>query len=256
MVKPIVLILDDSSFELPLAALVREAGYRPLFAANETAIIQAMVQAPVLCFVDLSATDFNWERLVRFVKGPAKKNNHVPVIGIAAADEANLRKRAENAGCTTIVSRSTIAANIASLIEENIWRIDAAVCAKPLPPLALKGIEEFNQARFFECHETLEDAWNEESGTVRILYQGILQIAVGYLHITRRNWRGAVKVLERGIPKAAHFRPVCQGIDVDDAIAQAQDVRARLLELGPDRIGEFDTSAFPKIQINGKFPGV
>ena len=256
MIKPIVLILNDSSFEPPLASLVHEAGYRPLFATNETALTQAMVQAPVLGFVDLSATDFNWERLVRFVKGPAKKNNHVPLIGIASTDEPRLRKRAEDAGCTFIASRSAICTDITTLIEKNIWRVDAGICANPLPSLALKGVEEFNQARFFECHETLEDAWNDEPGTIRMLYQGILQIAVGYLHITRKNWRGAVKVLERGIPKAAHFRPVCQGIDVADLITQAQTVRARLLDLGPARIAEFDTSTFPKIRVNGKFPGL
>ena len=44
-------------------------------------------------------------------------------------------------------------------------------------PRFLKGIEEFNQGLFFECHETLEEIWLEEHGEDRAFYQGIIQIA-------------------------------------------------------------------------------
>jgi predicted metal-dependent hydrolase len=256
MEKPIVLMVDDLMFAPRLENLVRQAGYVPLFAIDETQIIQIMVRAPVLGIIDLSATTFNWERLVRFVKGPGKKNNHVPILGFGPHIDLELRERALTAGCTAVVGRSAITTNLPTLIEKHIWRIAPEDCAQPLPPKALKGIEEFNQGLFFECHETLEDAWNAEAGLVRMLYQGILQLAVGYLHITRKNWRGAVKVLERGIPKVAHFHPVCQGIDVAEAVAQAQAVRAELVRLGPERIEEFDTTAFPKIQVNGSYPGL
>ena len=47
-------------------------------------------------------------------------------------------------------------------------------------PRFLKGIDEFNQQLFFECHETLEEIWLEEHGEDRKFYQGIIQIAAGY----------------------------------------------------------------------------
>jgi len=256
MIQPIVLIVDDLMFGPRLEGLVRQAGYEPLFATDETALTKAMVQAPALCIVDLFANSFEWERLVRFVKGPAKKNDHVPILGFGPHQDLALRERALQAGCTAVVGRSAIVSNLPRLIEQNIWRIDEEACANVLPPLALQGIREFNQGLYFECHETLEDAWNEEQGTIRLLYQGILQIAVGYLHIRRHNWRGAVKVLERGIPKAARFRPTCQGVDVQDVVAQAQAIRAELVALGPDRIADFDTTALPKVRVNGRFPGL
>ncbi len=255
MTHPIVLIIDDLMFGPRLEALVRQAGYDPLYATNETALSQTMVQAPLLCIVDLFASTFDWERLVRFVKGPGKKNTHVPVLGFGPHIDLDRRERALKAGCTAVVGRSAIVSNLPTLLEKYIWRIDEETCAKSLPKLVRQGIKDFNQGLYFECHETLEDAWNEEKGTVRLLYQGILQIAVGYLHITRQNWRGAVKVLERGIPKAAHFRPTCQGIDVADVVAQAQAIRTEIVELGPERIGEFDTSRFPKVRVDGRLPG-
>ena len=70
-------------------------------------------------------------------------------------------------------------------------------CNAPLHPRAAQGLRLFNAGEYFEAHEALEDAWNEEKGPVRDLYRGILQIAVVYLHITRRNYNGAVKVYAR-----------------------------------------------------------
>ena len=46
-------------------------------------------------------------------------------------------------------------------------------------PRLLKGIEEFNQGLYFQCHETLEEVWLEEQGEDRLFYQGIIQIAFG-----------------------------------------------------------------------------
>ena len=51
---------------------------------------------------------------------------------------------------------------------------------KEIPELVLKGIEEFNKGEFYECHEYLEEAWMQEPHRVRFLYQGILQVGVGF----------------------------------------------------------------------------
>ena len=56
-----------------------------------------------------------------------------------------------------------------------------------LSQLALDGIEEFNRGEFYECHEYLEEAWMQEPRRVRFLYQGILQVGVGFYHLGRGN---------------------------------------------------------------------
>ena len=40
-------------------------------------------------------------------------------------------------------------------------------------PRFLKGIDEFNEELFFECHETLEEIWLEDHGEDRKFYQGL-----------------------------------------------------------------------------------
>jgi hypothetical protein len=208
-----------------------------------------MTKAPALVIGDIAATTFDWGRLVRQVRGPHKKNEHVPVLGFGPHVDLALREQALENGCTAVVGRSAIVQNLPSLIEKHTWQVNQADCDEATPPLVLKAVEQFNAGLYFEAHETLEDAWNAETSRRRTLYQGILQIGVGYLHIRRDNWRGAMKVLERGIAKTAHFRPVCMGLDVAHIVSQAQAIHAEIAALGPERLAEFDQNRFPKIKL-------
>src|SRR5512147_1016284 len=87
-------------------------------------------------------------------------------------------------------------------------------CNEPLHPRAREGIRLFNEGRYFEAHEELEAAWRDEKGKVRELYQGILEAAVTYLHITRGNYAGAVKVHGRSMRWLKDWPEQCRGVDV------------------------------------------
>ena len=68
-------------------------------------------------------------------------------------------------------------------------------CADPPPAELLVGIEQFNRGEYFECHETLEALWVAEPTPLRRLYQGILQVGVGFYHLRAGNYRGATGLL-------------------------------------------------------------
>jgi predicted metal-dependent hydrolase len=70
-------------------------------------------------------------------------------------------------------------------------------CDGRLPSKVLEGLRLFNEKQFYESHEELEDAWSEERGPIRSLYQGVLQAAVIYFHISRGNYEGGIKMHER-----------------------------------------------------------
>ena len=122
-------------------------------------------------------------------------------------------------------------------------------CGEEPSPRLLQGIAEFNRGEFFECHETLEAMWIEETDPLRYLYQGILQIGVGFYHLQRRNHRGAVALLQRGIRLLQPFAKGCLGADVARLIQKAEGCRGLLLALGPDRLHEFDTSLIPRVVL-------
>ena len=113
-------------------------------------------------------------------------------------------------------------------------------CNESLHPKAIEGLHLFNAGKYFEAHEELEVAWKGEKGKIRELYQGILQAAVTYLHITRGNYPGAIKVYGRSMKWLRQFPETCCGVDVgqlrNDLDAAIEEVK----RLGESRIAEFN----------------
>lgn len=122
-------------------------------------------------------------------------------------------------------------------------------CAEPPSPALLQGIAEFNRGEFFEQHETLEAAWIEEEDPIRYLYQGILQVGVGFHHLSRGNAYGAMRLWRRGVALLEAFPPVCQRVDVAGLIAATRRCMAELERLGRGGIHDFDRSLIPTIRL-------
>jgi len=120
-------------------------------------------------------------------------------------------------------------------------------CDDKLHPKAHEGILLFNEGKYFEAHEELEAAWRSESGKIRNLYQGILQAAVTYLHITRGNYQGAVKVYGRSMKWLKDWPDHCRGVDVAQLRADMDLVIAEVNRLGPERLSSFDLSLLKPI---------
>ncbi len=122
-------------------------------------------------------------------------------------------------------------------------------CADPPPAELLVGIEQFNRGEYFECHETLEALWIAEPTPLRRLYQGILQVGVGFHHLRGGNYRGATGLLARGTRYLEPFAPRCLGVDVAALIAAARRCQAALTALGPERLDEFDWRLVPRVEV-------
>ena len=125
----------------------------------------------------------------------------------------------------------------------------SARCGDAPPTALLAGVAQFNAGEYWECHETLEAIWRVEPDPIRYLYQGILQVGVGFYHLRRGNWRGAVHKLRSGLDYLAPSAPTCLGVDVARLRAEAQAVLAALEALGPDRIAEYNAAALPIVHL-------
>jgi len=140
------------------------------------------------------------------------------------------------------------AAGAAAAVDDGLAGGTSGEPPERLPDLVLQGIEEFNRGEFFECHEYLEEARMHESGRVRYLYQGILQVGVGFYHLQNGNWRGATGLLRNGTSRLKEFEPATLGVDVAKLVSQSERCLQQLETLGRERIGEFDTSKIPRVE--------
>ncbi len=125
-------------------------------------------------------------------------------------------------------------------------------CFAPLPPAALRGLQLFNVGEFFEAHEALEDAWREERGPIRVLYQAILQVAVTYLHIQHGNYEGGLQLSERARLKLELWPDTCRGVDIACLRHDLALVVETLTRLGPAHISAFNQGLFKAVRYQEK----
>lgn len=140
------------------------------------------------------------------------------------------------------------------VIESGILDQPPRECSEAPPEGLLDGIRLFNAGEYYECHESLEAIWLEEKGPIRYLYQGILQIGVGFHHLGNDNFRGARILLENGIAKIDRFQPDCMSVDTRRLGDESRACLDHLLDLGPDRIDEFDWEMVPKVWMVDRSP--
>ena len=77
-----------------------------------------------------------------------------------------------------------------------------------------RGIREFNEGRFFEAHDILEDLWHEYREPNRVFLQALIHTAVGFYHLENQNLKGARSQLTKAYAKFAPYVPEYWGIEV------------------------------------------
>jgi CheY-like chemotaxis protein len=247
-----LVVEDNLLFASRVEAGLRAAGYEARFVTQISGLSQALKTAPVLVLVNIGSRDLPWPRLVALAKA-RRLPPHAPVVGYGPHVDLTLRQQALEAGCDAVVGRSSVANNLASLLERHAWKPDSSACDRPLPEEALNGIKQFNRREFYTCHDTIELVWVDEPGDVRLMYQGLLQVAVAFYHMQRGNWRGMVKMMARGRGKLLLFLPACQGVDLAGLLADVERCEMALRDLGPERMADFDPDLFPTIRVTTFF---
>jgi predicted metal-dependent hydrolase len=103
-----------------------------------------------------------------------------------------------------------------------------------------RGLELIRAGEYFEAHEELEDEWRQAPAGERDFLQGLVHVAVAWLHAGRGNRPGCERQLEKAIRRLGPYRPDHRGVDVattleDVARAQAL-VASGSLELPKPRV--------------------
>ncbi len=86
----------------------------------------------------------------------------------------------------------------------------------------LKGIEQYNTAMFFECHDTWEEIWHEIYGSDKKFLHGLIQVAIALHHFTNRNPKGARSMFAKAFAKLERYQPVYRGVAVTELMQHVQ----------------------------------
>ena len=82
------------------------------------------------------------------------------------------------------------------------------IAGKTLQQWLQRADELGAEGRFFDAHEELEFPWNAAEGDVKILFQGLIQVAAGLyrLKFQPEKTDGAFYLLDRGLEKLNRSR--------------------------------------------------
>ncbi len=120
-----------------------------------------------------------------------------------------------------------------------------------VPANLARACEQFNAGAYFECHETLEEIWQEEAGEVRDLYKGLIQVAAAFVHVTRGNYIGANRLFRTGVGYLAPYRTGgAMGFDVERVCLDAEAAHALLVEDGPSSV-RYSLDSAPRWRWDG-----
>ena len=248
---PVLALVNDLLFATRIADAVRGQGGEPVLAATADEFRQGLERWPVLILLDLHAIPSDqWLLEVRRAKA-LPQSKLIPIYAFGSHVDTETLKLARQAGCDHVWARSRF-------VEE----LPQVVAAAMDPPVAypegwddqpsdlfLQGVALFNAGQFYKQHDVFEKHWMEDARPIRDLYQGVLQIGVALHHVETGNYRGAVKMLRRGLPRLRSLPPVCQTLDVANLRREARAIHDELVALGPERLGEFPAERLRAVKL-------
>lgn len=112
-----------------------------------------------------------------------------------------------------------------------------------------RGIGEFNSQFFFEAHDTWEELWMETTGHHKLFYQGLIQTAVGFYHLSNENYKGACSQLRKALAKLEQYLPAFHGVETQRLVERLQECLHDAEHLRNGEIQHFDESKIPHIQV-------
>lgn len=89
-------------------------------------------------------------------------------------------------------------------------------------PRFKKGLILFNERRYFECHEVVEDLWRKtpSDDPNRDLYKGVIQAAASLYQYDRRVLSGAKGLFRTSAGYLKKYRPRALGLNVEKLVKE------------------------------------
>ena len=114
--------------------------------------------------------------------------------------------------------------------------------------LFLDGIKAFESHEFYDAHEYWEDLWSDYKLKDPKFVQALIQLSVGYFHISNLNINGARGLLNKCVPKFELYRPVYKNLDINFILGAISKSLDNLEEI--DDIKNFNWELVPLLDVD------
>lgn len=103
----------------------------------------------------------------------------------------------------------------------------------------VEGVRLFEAGQYFLSHETLEEHWAEAPEEDRKFYQGLIHLAVGFLHYGKGNLKGTRLQFDKASKRLSDYPEVYQQVDL--ALVRG------FLQAAPQALEKGETLSPPKL---------
>lgn len=117
------------------------------------------------------------------------------------------------------------------------------------------GIREFNEGRYFEAHDILEDFWQGYREPDRVLLQALIHAAVGFYHLDHGNLKGCRSQLSKACTKMSMYLPEYWNLLLDPLHSSMRNHIDLIDEHGQTRAESLDLPVRPRIQRGHRVAG-
>src|SRR6266571_7891609 len=108
-------------------------------------------------------------------------------------------------------SKSLLEAKISKVV--TLRSLESRISTRPESEALREGIDLFNQERFWEAHEVLEEIWHPATGADRDTIQGLILTAAALVHYQKDEKSVCVSILGRAKEKLG-TRDQFKGLDI------------------------------------------
>tara|TARA_S200000501_G_scaffold175815_1_gene165490 strand:+ start:1017 stop:1346 length:330 start_codon:yes stop_codon:yes gene_type:complete len=103
----------------------------------------------------------------------------------------------------------------------------------------------YNSGDYFNAHEHWEELWSDYYLEDRKFIQGLIQLAVSFVHLQNGNLKGAKSLLKKCEEKFLRFSDIQRGIDVSELLEQISVVSENYNSL--KNLEDFDWDLVPNL---------
>ena len=118
--------------------------------------------------------------------------------------------------------------------------------ASEIQALFQKGLDEYEKGDYFEAHEAWEDLWSDYNLPDRKFVQGLIQLAVSFVHLGNGNMTGARNLLRKCQNKFTDYKGIKRNINVDELKSAIEAVDIMFQDM--ENTSEFDWDLVPSLK--------
>lgn len=128
--KKVLAVMSDLFFSAKINDEAKKLGMTAVFVKDKTVVLEQLKSNPAVVIFDLNCVQADPLDLIG-----AMKQNHataaIPAIGFISHVQTELKQKAIEAGCDTVVARSVFTQNLPAILKEAAG--NASPTAQPIP---------------------------------------------------------------------------------------------------------------------------